>query len=245
VRLWATSLEQFRRQAGPDMYDGYNFTYRFYFDNSTTAEVQGRIIHAEAPDMAEQQFILLCPGKSLVQFGGPMVAPRGVHISCDTCDKGWIFEVRWDSTIPGFRCFLNQLLLTCPQLDGKDGLALMNGEQLPAREKLAVCYKPWYGPADDALPLVESLIFYSTMGATHFVFLNNRGITPRMVRRQARNTLSPRQSLSVTHCHSLARYRATPVSVLPLLCPSPSLSLTPTSLLCLVHPPRHCLSLSP
>jgi hypothetical protein len=60
---------------------------------------------------------------------------------------------------------------------------MMNGEKLPPREKLMVCYKPWYGPADDALPLVESLIYYRAMGATHFVFLNNRGITPMMVRR--------------------------------------------------------------
>jgi hypothetical protein len=47
VRLMVTSLEQVRTKAGPDMYDKHNFTCRFYFDNSTTAEVPGRIIHAE------------------------------------------------------------------------------------------------------------------------------------------------------------------------------------------------------
>jgi hypothetical protein len=48
----------------------------------------------QAPDMAEMQFIILCPGKSLVRFGDRPVAPTGVHIGCETCDKRWVFEVR-------------------------------------------------------------------------------------------------------------------------------------------------------
>jgi hypothetical protein len=252
VRLWATSLEQFRRHAGPDMYDKLNFTCHFYFDNSTTAEVQGRIIHAEAPDMAEEQFILLCPGKSLVQFGYPVVAPTGVRIGCDTCHKGWIFEVRWDSKHTRLPLMSIVTLLAHSQLDGRDGLALMNGEKSLAREKLVVCYKPWYGPADDALPLVESLIFYSTMGATHFVFLNNRGITPMMVRSQAKNTLSPRHSITLCHSLSLSGALSRPPG---LCCPSPlsiflalahpdfpSVPCSPSSSLC--FKPSLCLALA-